>query len=77
MKESSEIRRFVGEDDPISGSIMSIKDILSFLNVTCRLSFADKSSASYEVVTAYTYSAYFIIDRLQSYLEESGEILPF
>lgn len=77
MKEYNDVSCFVGKDEPIRGSIESIKDILCFLNTKCRLSFSDNSPASYEVVRAYTTSAYSIISKLQDYLEESGEILPF
>lgn len=77
MKEYADICHFVGEDEPIRGSIESIKDILSFFNDKCRIDFEGKSNVSYKVVSAYTSIAFSVMYKLQSYLEQSGEILPF
>lgn len=77
MKKYDKICQFVGEDEPIRGSIEAIKDILAFLDAKYHIIFAFQSRESFEVVRAYTSSVFSIISNLQTYLEECGEILPF
>lgn len=77
MKKYDKICQFVGEDEPIRGSIEAIKDILAFLDAKYHIIFAFHSRESFEVVRAYTSSVLSIISNLQTYLEECGEILRF